>query len=407
MEGFPLVRASKATLRTTNPIRQIVDKIKKPDNSDKPFLALNIGDPALYGNLDTPDFARNALASAILKGRSNGYTPSTGTLEARQAVVRMAASAACEYTVDDIMLTSGCSMALYMAICVLAEEGENILVPRPAFPLYQSICEHYGIETRHYNLLPESNWEADLQSMESEINEKTRAILVNNPSNPCGAVYSKTHLEAIVQLAERYRLPLISDEVYADMVFEGHEFIPLAAVSKNVPVLTCGGLAKQFLAPGWRMGWILICDRTQACKQVREGLVRLSQVLLHPNSVVQAALPEIQQNMPPTYFKDLCKTLQANGDYAMARLSSIHGLRVVPMQGAMYLMVGMDPDAFSDIENDVELTQKLLTEESVGILPGVAFGAPNFFRLVICAPVEIMKTAFDRIAEFCLRHRKI
>ena len=168
-----------------------------------------------------------------------------------------------DITADDVVIVSGCSCALDLAITSIANPGDNILVPRPGFPLYKTLANGLGIKTKEYDLMPLQGWECDLKSMESEIDDKTKAILVNNPSNPCGSVFSREHLLEVLDLADRYKLPIIADEIYEHFVFAGAQksYEPMASLTSTVPILSCGGLTKRYLVPGWRLGWITIHDR--------------------------------------------------------------------------------------------------------------------------------------------------
>ena len=169
-----------------------------------------------------------------------------------------------------------------LCISAVANPGHNILVPRPGFPLYTTLANGLGIQTKEYNLLPEKDWQVDLKHMESVIDENTVAILINNPSNPCGSVFDEKHLKDILEIAEEYCLPIIADEIYEHFVFNGSEksYTPIAKLSKNVPVLSCGGLTKRYLVPGWRLGWITIHERNDIFQEsgIRKGLQSLSQV---------------------------------------------------------------------------------------------------------------------------------
>jgi tyrosine aminotransferase len=190
-----------------------------------------------------------------------------------------------------------------MTILTLVSPGENLLIPRPSYN-YRTWTDGLHIETRAYNLDPLKDWEIDLEHMESLINDKTRAILINNPGNPCGNVFSYEHILEILKIAEKHKLPIIADEVYEFFTFPGVEFHSVASLSKNVPVLTCSGLSKRFLMPGIRMGWIIIHDRHDALKNVRKGLLNVTGRILGPNSTVQHALPEILSRTPQTFFDE-------------------------------------------------------------------------------------------------------
>lgn len=146
----------------------------------------------------------------------------------------------------------------------------------------------------------------DLVDLENKIDKKTSAIVIINPSNPCGSVYSKNHLKEILAVAERNFLPIIADEIYEHLVFPGHKFYPLASLSKNVPVLSCSGITKRFLVPGWRMGWIIIHDRHNAFSaSIKGGLINLSQRIIGSNTLVQGALPTILSSTPQSFFDDV------------------------------------------------------------------------------------------------------
>jgi len=307
---------------------------------------------------------------------------------------------------DDIVVTSGCSGALELAITALVSGGQNILLPAPGFSIYQTICEFLGVEARFYRLLPERDWEADLVDMESHIDSNTSSIIINNPSNPCGSVYSKEHLQAILKIAEKHHLPIIADEIYGELVFEGRVFYPIASLTKTVPVLSVGAISKVYLTPGWRVGWIMIYDRLNLFSEVRVGLVKLSQLILGANTIVQSVIEEALFHTPKSYYDELNSTLQKNAECLVKSLSKIPGLKVVSPGGAMYMMVGLEIDKFADIQDDVEFAEKLLREQMVVVLPAKIFKMPNFFRLVICPPIGKLEEAASRIEEFCKMHRK-
>lgn len=174
-----------------------------------------------------------------------------------------------------------------------------MLLPRPGFPLYDVLCQYHGVEIRYYDLLPQSGWEIDVTKLAGLVDGNTRALLINNPSNPCGAVYSRAHLTQVLAAAERLRLPIIADEVYSGMSF-GEPFVQCAEVTTTVPVLSVCALSKKWLAPGWRVGWIVVHDanRILADAGVPDALLKLCQVTLGPPSLLQAAVPEIVLSTP-------------------------------------------------------------------------------------------------------------
>ncbi|KAI9091884.1 pyridoxal phosphate-dependent transferase [Phlyctochytrium arcticum] len=394
------IKASKVSLRTRNPIREIVDNLKVKPNPEKEFISLALGDPTTFGNFNVDATCIEAVTKHVQSYKANGYLPSAAAIAATYTLPEAVLES------KDVILASGCSGALDLCIGALADEGDNILIPCPAFSLYETLASSKGIECRYYNLDPHKSWEADIPHLESQINDRTTAILINNPSNPCGSVYSRKHLLEILAVAEKHRLPIISDEIYADMGFKGHEFIPLASLTKTVPILTTGGLAKKFLVPGWRIGWILIHDRNNGFAQVRKGLNSLTQLILGPTSIIQAAIPEILKT-PSSFLEKTMAQLEENAHMSRKLLTGIPGLKPVFPQGAMYLMVEIDTAMFKDIKDDVEFSERLAEEESVLCLPGRCFKCPGpFVRIVITPPVGKLEIAYQRIRSFCERHLK-
>lgn len=152
----------------------------------------------------------------------------------------------------------------------MADPGQNILIPRPGFSIYRTLATSHDIEVRSYNLLPDKQWQIDLEQMEELIDDNTAAVVLTNPSNPCGSVFPKQHILDVIALCEKYRVPIIADEIYELFVFPNIEYHSISSLSENVPVLSCGGLTKRFLVPGWRLGWITIHDRHDIFKNIRK-----------------------------------------------------------------------------------------------------------------------------------------
>jgi tyrosine aminotransferase len=270
-----------------------------------------------------------------------------------------------------------------MAISAMANPGDNILVPRPGFPLYKTLANGLGITTKEYDLLPLKGWECDLDHMRAMIDENTKAILVNNPSNPCGSVFSEEHLRKILALADEFKVPIIADEIYEHFVFSeaGKSYVPMASLTTTVPILSCGGLTKRYLVPGWRLGWITVHDRQDLFLNggVRKGLNSLSQRIIGANTIVQGALPNILKQTPESFFQETLQVIEGNAKYAFERFQSVDGLYPVMPGGAMYMMVGLDRKAFPKFKNCLEIVEGMVREQSVFCLPGKCFGINDFF----------------------------
>jgi len=312
----------------------------------------------------------------------------------------------------DCFLTHGCSQALSHAIKVLAEEGSVLLLPKPGFALYQTLCELHKVECVFYDLDAENRWEIDLLHVKKLVMEnknRIKAILVNNPSNPCGALFSERHLIDICECCEELKLPIIADEVYEDISFGDRcNYLPLASVSKTVPILAVGSLSKRWLVPGWRLGWLLVHDRNDILKNggIHGALEKLSQVTLGPPTPLQAALPFILQNDDSVWLNETLQTLREARDVCIHKCQSCPGLSIDSLpEGAMYALVKIDCKLFCEagIADDFAFTSALFSEESVLLLPGQCFGALGYTRVVLTCPVEILVEAWERIEQFCKR----
>lgn len=319
--------------------------------------------------MDAHPAVAEAIARALKDPKNNGYGPASGMTGAKEAIAYRYKSKfghSVTSPEEDIIITSGCSNALQLAMCALVEPGQAILLPAPGFTIYSVIANHYGQLPVHYPLDPERQWEADLQSVERlMIETKPRGWVINNPSNPCGSVYSRRHLLECLRLAQRYKVVIIADEIYEDIVFSGHQYIPLASLAASQPVITCSGLAKRFMIPGWRVGWLMIHDPTGAITDFRKAFFDLSGLILGACTLVQAAVSDVVRTVPDDFNSSTNRTLERNADTFLDAIKGASTLRAIKPQGALYLMLRL-PDG----TDDVVWCQQLLAEENVLVLPG-------------------------------------
>ena len=401
------IRASDKSNRTFNPIRHIVDTLKPPQGHAKKFLNLALGDPTAHG-LNPPDVLRRAMHDALDSNKYNGYMPSTGIPTARQAIATYSARPGFDVDPDDCIICSGCSGAVEMVISGMLNEGDNILVPQPGFPLYEVIIKSLGGTAKHYPLDPTKSWECDIKAMDKLIDGKTRAILINNPSNPCGANYTAEHLTAVAALARKHHLPIIADEIYAGIVFE-NVFTPMNTVSGDVPVLSLGGLAKEFCTPGWRVGWVVLHDRNGRLAEVKAGLKLLTTLIVGANSLVQACIPDVltpqkgsdDHQSLQDYSREYVALLESNSRATIELSKECDGLEVIESQGAMYAMVRVDIDRLHGVVDDSDFARQLLQEENMMVLPGACFGVKNFVRILTCPSYAVIEDAMKRMQSFC------
>ncbi|WWC73240.1 tyrosine aminotransferase [Kwoniella pini CBS 10737] len=402
------VRVSPSVNRSRNPIRETLASItaNTPSSSKAP-INLGLGDPTYYPLHSPPPAAIAAVEKAVLDGKSNGYLNGVGSSEARQAVVDYHMRwDQVQYSIDDVVLTHGVGQGLDLIFSVMippaSVERSNILLPRPGFAQYTALLANLDAEVRYYDCLEENDWEVDVDMLNSLCDEETRAILINNPSNPCGSNYSREALQGILEIAEKHKIPIIADEIYGHMTWSS-PFVPLASLSTSVPIITLSGLSKRFLVPGWRFGWICLHDPLGVASSLKKGIQCWGNRFMGPNSLIQAALPTILATEPEWYDQVLSK-IEVLAKIVHKGVSDAPGLSATFPSGAMYSFVKIEEGAFPALQDDVAFATALYNEQAVFVLPGMCFGMPGYFRVVLGTPADVMLDVIERLQEFCQKH---
>ncbi|MFN4196592.1 MAG: aminotransferase class I/II-fold pyridoxal phosphate-dependent enzyme [Caldimicrobium sp.] len=376
-------------------IRDIVETSKQAKALGKDLIYLNIGDPVKY-NFTTHISLIEAAYKAMLENQ-NSYSDSVGIPEAISAIENYARKKGIEPV--NIFITQGASEAIEFAIAALINSGENILLPSPCYPLYQAIISKLGIEPRFYILNEEANWDIDIASIRPLIDEKSRAIVIINPNNPTGAVYSRETLTQIVEIAKKHNLVIFSDEIYDQFILdEGTEHISIASLAKDHPVVTFNGLSKCYFAPGWRVGWGIISGDREMLEDYIEAIHKLARARLCAPHPLQYAIPVALLN-DNSYLKEVLPILRRRRDLVVEGLNSIPKISCVKPLGAFY--------AFPKIEipniHDLEFVKRLILEEGVVVVHGSGFGqliGANHFRIIFLPEEHILIEAIHRIERF-------
>jgi len=278
-------------------------------------------------------------------------------------------------------------------------------MPAPSYPYAASISNALKFKHRVYNLNADADWTADLSHMESLIDDNTKLILINNPSSATGTVYSRKHLEDLLSVADKYKIPLVVDESYSGLCF-GAEFTPLGTIAKEIPVIVVGSLA-NYMAPGWRLGWMIFYDKNKILSDIKAGCQTLTQIMLHPPSFLQAALPEILETVPLEFHRDTTAA-KLKGRQEQLEALFVKELdaffKYVPAKSGISSVVLVKREAFSDIKDENEFCQKLLEEENVMLAPSSALLYQGGFRISLTEKKKTYEEFGERLREFCKRH---
>ena len=369
----------------------VADEVAKKGHK---ILPLNIGDPINF-DFQTPPHLIEAVYKAMKDGK-NGYAPSPGIKEALDAI-RGEAKRKEITSVQDVFVTSGVSETVDICLTALLNPGDNLLTPSPDYPLYSAVLAKLGIELNTYALNEDDGWQPDLIDVHKKIGPRTRGIVLINPNNPTGAVCSRRMLEAIAELARRNNLVIFADEIYDKLILDEDPHISLAAVAPDVPIVTFGGLSKNYLAPGWRIGWGIVSGEAAAVKPYVEGLGRLLRSRLCANHPEQYAIKPALEG-PQDHLKEVADKLRSRRDLTVKWCSSTPRVSCVPPKGAFYAYPRLDIP-----ENDDVFVKELLVQKHVLVVHGSGFGqkpGTKHFRIVFLPDEQTLSTAYAAIADF-------
>ena len=384
----------------------VLELAKKMEEEGQQIIKLNIGNLAVF-NFEVPeeiqqDVIRNLPGSA-------GYGDSKGIFSGRKAVMHYAQQKHIRgVALEDIYIGNGASELIIMSMQALLDNGDEVLIPAPDYPLWTAAVSLAGGKPVHYLCDEAKDWSPDLEDMRSKLTARTKALVLINPNNPTGALYSDAILKELVEFAQQHQLIIFADEIYDKVLYDGHQHTSIASLSEEILFVTFGGLSKNYRACGYRVGWMILSGNKVSARDYIEGLQILASMRLCPNMpgqwAIQTALGGYQSiNDLVAPGGRLCR----QRDLAYQLLTAIPGVTCSKPAAALYLFPKLDPHLYP-IQDDRQFIADLLVEERVLLVQGTGFNwiAPDHFRLVFLPYEDELQEAIQRIAAFLERYRK-
>ncbi len=378
----------------------VLEEAMRMEAAGKDVLKLNIGNPASFG-FRAPEEVIVDMRDAI--AGSQGYSESKGMVSARKAIMQYAQLIGIPGVgLQDIYTGNGASELIQMSMHALLNNGDEVLIPSPDYPLWTACVNLAGGKAVHYICDEESDWYPDMKDIESKITDRTKAIVIINPNNPTGAVYPKEVLESIADIARRHGLIIFSDEIYDRLVMDGIRHIPIASLAPDLFCVTFSGLSKSHMVCGFRVGWMILSGNRACAKSYIEGLNLLSSMRLCSNvpgqSIIQTALggyQSVNEYIVPG------GRMYEQREYIYKALNDIPGISAVKPKAAFYIFPKIDVKKFK-ITDDTKFAMDFLRRKNVLIVPGSGFNwkQPDHFRLVYLPRVEILSEAMGKLEDF-------
>lgn len=378
----------------------VVEEAKRMEEMGINVLKLNIGNPAPFG-FRAPDEVIIDMKDQI--PNTQGYSDSKGMVSARKAVMQYAQIKKIpNVTMNDVFTGNGASELIQLSLNALLDNGDEILIPAPDYPLWTACANLAGGKAVHYLCDEDNHWYPDIEDMESKINEHTKAIVIINPNNPTGALYPKSILMEVVKLARKYGLMIFSDEMYDRLVMDGEKHISIASLCPDLFCITFSGLSKSHMICGFRVGWMILSGNKEIAKDYIEGINMLSNMRLCSNvpgqSIIQTALggyQSVNEYIVPG------GRIYEQREYIWKALNEIDGVSAEKPIGGFYIFPKLDVEKFG-IVDDRQFALDFLREKHVLIIPGSGFNwpEPNHFRIVFLPRIDVLEEAMAKLKDF-------
>jgi len=392
---IPAVRTDNITYA----VRDIIVLANEVAKTGKEMLYLNIGDPNIY-DFEPPRAMVEATYKAMLDNK-NGYSPSSGIKPALDSIEREAERKGIK-NIHDIFVTTGASEAIELALSALVNQGENVLTPTPGYPLYTAISSKLQAIENPYYLDEENGWQPDIEDIKSKVNDKTKAIIIINPNNPTGSNASYDTLKSLVDFAVEHNLVIFADEIYDKLLFDDKELTSIASINPDASVITFGGLSKNYMVPGFRIGWGIVSGQKEILVDYIEAINKMLRARLSANHPEQYGIP-VALDGDNEHLVLAIEKLTRRRNMTVEMLNAINGISCVKPEGAFYAFPQVD------IKNDDNhFIAELIKETGVIVVPGSGFGqkpGTRHFRVVFLPQEEVLEKAYKNIGAFYQKYK--
>ena len=397
-----VLKASKRSMGMNYAIREISVPAEEAAKAGKKIIGLNIGDPNKW-DFETPEYFKDALRRSVDE-TDNGYGDSQGSLDFRQAIVRRERNKHdADITTDEVYITNGVSEGINVLMGTFLEPGDEVLAPGPGYPSYAQYIGFYGGKVVPYRQIEDEDWAPDVDMIRKRITDRTKAIVMINPNNPTGAEYEAKHVREIGDICAEFQIPLISDEIYDRLAFDGY-FHSASRLGDDVPRIIVNGFSKVNLMPGWRVGYFYVMDKTGLMDEIREGVMKQLRARICANVPCQEAAKASLEG-PQDYIVDMNRKLKERADFSYDRLNEIDGIETRRAQGALYMFPKIDLRGRWKTDKDFVLD--LIKEEGVVLVHGSGFCEEfghGHFRTILLPPLNVLEEAYDKLERFMNRH---
>lgn len=371
------------------------------------ILKLNTGNPAIFG-FDAPDVIMRDMIAAL--PTSQGYSTSKGIIPARRAIVTRyeVIDGFPAFDVDDVYLGNGVSELISMTTQALLNDGDEVLIPSPDYPLWTAATSLAGGKPVHYLCDEEDDWNPSIEDIRSKVTDKTKAIVVINPNNPTGAVYSREVLQQIVDVAREHDLLILADEIYDRILYDGAQHINIASLAPDLLCITYNGLSKAYRVAGYRAGWMVVTGPKQNARGFIHGLELLAGTRLCANVPAQHAI-QVALGGRQSIYELTCEggRLHKQRNITWEKLNEIPGVSCVKPMGALYAFPKLDLDYY-DIHDDAQLMLDILRAEKILLVHGTGFNwpHPDHFRVVTLPWASQLENAIERLGNFLASYKQ-